>query len=132
MMLTKSNYAQLKNLSYKYCLLDIEKGDNKARKAMSLELAKYNDSKLNDVIMHTFDFPYDFELCDFLMKNDKLSDENILLASSTFHISSDLVRDKCREYVEYGFMDSLHNEKIDGDLIKKLSNAYFDVNPNEK
>ena len=77
MKITKDMYAQLKNLSYKYCLLDIEKKDNKARKAMSLELAKYNDSKLNDIIMHTFDFPYDYELCEFLMKN-KLSDENII------------------------------------------------------
>ena len=73
MKITKDMYAQLKNLSYKYCLLDIEKKDNKARKVMSLELAKYNDSKLNDIIMHTFDFPYDYELCEFLMKNN-LSD----------------------------------------------------------
>ena len=124
MKITKDMYAQLKNLSYKYCLLDIEKKDNKARKVMSLELAKYNDSKLNDIIMHTFDFPYDYELCEFLMKN-KLSDENIIFAS-------DLVNDKCNEYVEFGFMESVHSKKIDVSLIERLTNVYFGVNPSEK
>lgn len=131
MKITKDMYAQLKNLSYKYCLLDIEKKDNKARKAMSLELAKYNDSKLNDIIMHTFDFPYDYELCEFLIKN-KLSDENIIFASNVFHISSDLVNDKCNEYAEFGFMESVHSKKIDVSLIERLTNVYFGVNPSEK
>ena len=131
MKITKDMYAQLKNLSYKYCLLDIEKKDNKARKTMSLELAKYNDPKLNDIIMHTFDCPYDFELCEFLMKN-KLSDENIIFASSIFHISSDLVHAKCKEYVEFGFMDEIHNEKIDTNLVKKLTDVYFNASPSEK
>lgn len=131
MKITKDMYAQLKNLSYKYCLLDIEKKDNKARKAMSLELAKYNDSKLNDIIMHTFDFPYDYELCEFLIKN-KLSDENIIFASNIFHISSDLVHAKYKEYVEFGFMENVHSKKIDVSLIERLTNVYFGVNPSEK
>lgn len=126
MLISKKKYAELKNFVYRYSILDLVNGDNKAQKAMALELEKYADPKLTDIIMNTFTFPFDLELCKFLMENS-LSNETLLHASNIFNISFDLVMAKSKEYTEFRFVDSINNQNIDLNLVNQLSNIYSET-----
>lgn len=123
MAIKKSTYAKLKSLCYRYCIMDLINEDNKAKTAMSLEISKYNDSKLTEMVMNTFNFPFDFELWDFFM-NNKLSDENLALAANVFNIDIDLVKSKIKEYVDNNFKKAITDGQIDLNLVNQLTNIY--------